>query len=342
MKKITIILTVFLTFILLFSCIGCEEKDNSEEKTLRFTAPEGTPALAILRLPVDNKTIGENNIEYEIVSPSNIAAEMSAGKSDLVIMPVNAGATLIKQGADYKLVSVAVDGSLYMIGRTEEGGKITFDDILGKKVACIGKTGVPGLIFRFLLAKNNINVIEEGTPNADNREVLINYVADGPSAKALLLNTSEDGVDFAVVGEPAATTFSGVKALNINAQMDLQEEYKNANENSVTNYPQAGLFVRTSIANDIEFMNKLFSALSASKEWVVSHTEEVDAFAKENLYESASFPKNSIARCAINGKKLTTETKQQILSFLNNVAPKDAKGNVNNWNEIAENLFVNE
>ena len=107
---------------MLFSCIGCEEKDNSEEKTLRFTAPEGTPALAILRLPVDNKTIGENNIEYEIVSPSNIAAEMSAGKSDLVIMPVNAGATLIKQGADYKLVSIAVDGSLYMIGRTEEGG----------------------------------------------------------------------------------------------------------------------------------------------------------------------------------------------------------------------------
>ncbi len=126
----------------------------------RFTAPEGTPALAILRLPVDNTSIAGKNMEYEIVSPSNIAAEMSAGKSDLVIMPVNAGANLIRQGANYTLVSVAVDGSLYMIGRTANGGTITMDDINGKKIACIGKTGVPGLIFRYVMQQNGFTIEE--------------------------------------------------------------------------------------------------------------------------------------------------------------------------------------
>ena len=76
-------------------------------------------------------------------------------------MPVNAGAKFISNGADYKLVSIAVDGSLYMVGNTEKGGQITFDDIVGKKIACIGQTGVPGLIFRYVMQKNGIEIVTE-------------------------------------------------------------------------------------------------------------------------------------------------------------------------------------
>lgn len=48
---------------------------------------------------------------------------MATKASDVVIMPVNAGANLIRQGADYKLVSIAVDGSLYVVGNTEKAVK---------------------------------------------------------------------------------------------------------------------------------------------------------------------------------------------------------------------------
>ncbi len=125
---------------------------------LRFSAPEGTPALAMLTLASNGKQIGGKNVTYEAVSPSNIASEMAAGKSDIVIMPVNAGANLIRQGKDYKLVSVAVDGSLYMVGNTENGGEISFDDLVGKKIACIGKTGVPGLVFRYVMSANGFTL----------------------------------------------------------------------------------------------------------------------------------------------------------------------------------------
>ncbi len=138
--------------------ITASEKTNNK---IRFSAPEGTPALAMLTLASNQKQIGAHEVEYAVVNPANIASEMATKKSQVVIMPVNAGAKLISNGADYKLVSIAVDGSLYMVGNTEKGGKITFDDIVGKKIACIGQTGVPGLIFRYVMQKNGIEIVTE-------------------------------------------------------------------------------------------------------------------------------------------------------------------------------------
>ncbi len=128
---------------------------------LRFAAPEGTPALAILRLPADNATIGGYEIEYEVVKPANISAEMATNKADIVIMPINAGANLVNKGADYTLVSTAVGGSLFMVGNTQSGGEITAQDLVDKKIACIGQAAVPGLVFRYVMAGLNLNVIAE-------------------------------------------------------------------------------------------------------------------------------------------------------------------------------------
>ena len=141
----------------LFDISGSEKTSNK----IRFSAPEGTPALAMLTLASNQKQIGAHEVEYAVVNPANIASEMATKKSQVVIMPVNAGAKLISNGADYKLVSIAVDGSLYMVGNTEKGGQITFDDIVGKKIACICQTGVPGLIFRYVMQKNGIEIVTE-------------------------------------------------------------------------------------------------------------------------------------------------------------------------------------
>ncbi len=141
----------------LFNAVSSIANDN-----LRFSAPEGTPALAMLTLATNNQKINGKTVEYEVVSPSNIASEMAAGKSDIVIMPVNAGANLIRQGKDYKLVSVAVDGSLYMVGNTADGGEISFGDLVGKKIACIGKSATPGLVFRYVMKANGITLEDIG------------------------------------------------------------------------------------------------------------------------------------------------------------------------------------
>lgn len=314
-KKLTavmLLVALVLSIGLLTACNKGNNKGNGNDVTLTFAAPEGTPALAIARLITDNKSISGKNVNYKIVNPSNIAKEMQAGLSDLVIMPVNAGATLINKGADYKLVSVAVDGSLYLVGKSETATTLTIDDIKGKKIACIGQQGVPGLVFRYILKENNISIVDD-VKNLNDTNVYVQYASDGLQAKTAVENKS---VDYAVVGEPAATTF---KTKGFNAQMDLQAEYKKVSGKET--YPQAGIFVKSSLASDAAFMDALFAALKASKEWVKNNPQSVNDFMKANAYESAAFPAPSIAKCNVNAEKLTAEKKAEVLAFLKNLAP---------------------
>lgn len=328
-KKLTavmLLVALVLSIGLLTACNKGNNKGNGNDVTLTFAAPEGTPALAIARLITDNKSISGKNVNYKIVNPSNIAKEMQAGLSDLVIMPVNAGATLINKGADYKLVSVAVDGSLYLvgkIGKSETATTLTIDDIKGKRIACIGQQGVPGLVFRYILKANNISIVDD-VKNLNDTSVYVQYAGDGPQAKTAVDNNS---VDYAVVGEPAATTFKN--KFGFNAQMDLQAEYKKVSGKET--YPQAGIFVKSSLASDTAFMDALFAALKASKEWVKNNPQSVNDFMKANAYESAAFPTPSIAKCNVNAEKLTAEKKVEILAFLKNLAPGV------NWDTV--NLF---
>lgn len=324
-KKLTavmLLVALVLSIGLLTACNKGNKKGNGNDVKLTFAAPEGTPALAIARLITDNKSISGKNVNYKIVNPSNIAKEMQAGLSDLVIMPVNAGATLINKGADYKLVSVAVDGSLYLVGKSETATTLTIDDIKGKKIACIGQQGVPGLVFRYILKANNISIVDSPEKVSEN-SVYVQYAGDGLQAKTAVENKS---VDYAVVGEPAATTF---KTKGFNAQMDLQKEYKAVSGKET--YPQAGIFVKSSLASDEAFMTELFNALKASKEWVKNNPQSVNDFMKANAYESAAFPAPSIAKCNVNAEKLTAEKKAEILAFLKNLVPGV------NWDTV--NLF---
>lgn len=303
---------------------ACDPKDETPG-ALRVAAPEGTPALAIARLKTDNATLAGHAMTYEVVSPSLIAAEMSGGKADVVIMPVNAGANLIRQGADYRLISVAVNGSLFMVGSTDDGGAIERADIARSKVACIGQGATPGLVFEYVMRSMGLEIVAADKTPGEN-QVAVQYVADGPAAKTLLEN---DTVDFAVVGEPAATTFKN--ALKLNAELDMQAAWKDATGEET--YPQAGLFVRTSLAADAEFTSALFDALAASKEWVNSNPSEVGAFMKANLYESAAFPAPSISRCAIDAEPLGEADKKEILAFLSAVMPK-AGGTAVDWSKV--------
>lgn len=323
-KKLTavmLLVALILSIGLLTACNKDDNKGNGNDVTLTFAAPEGTPALAIARLITDNKSISGKNVNYKIVNPANIANEMRTENSDLVIMPVNAGATLINKGADYKLISVAVDGSLYLVGN-ETAKTLTIDDIKGKKIACIGQQGVPGLVFRYILKENNINIVDSPEKVPEN-SVYVQYAGDGLQAKTAVENGS---VDYAVVGEPAATTF---KTMGFNAQMDLQAEYKNVSGKET--YPQAGIFVKSRLASDAAFMDALFTALKASKEWVKNNPQSVNDFMKTNAYESAAFPAPSIAKCNVNAEKLTAEKKAEVLAFLKNLAPGV------NWDTV--NLF---
>jgi len=181
------------------------------------------------------------------------------------------------------------------------------------------------------LSANGITIVDENTAPNEN-QVSVRYAADGTAAAQLLQGGQ---VDFMVVGEPAATAQS--KRLTLNAEMNLQSEYAKAS--GASNYPQAGLFVSERLYSNEKFMSELFSALSASKKWVSEHKADVTSFAQTNLYESANFPAIAIDRCAVNATRLDDVQKTQVITFLEKVMPKDAKGNAIDWQSAKSLIF---
>ncbi len=331
-KAISLIAVIaLLVGVLAVSMVACDGKNKAD---LRFAAPDGTPALAMLTLASQGQKLGGKTVEYEVVSPSNIATEMTSGKADIVIMPVNAGATqIVKNGVDYKLVSIAVEGSLYLVGHKDPVDDvvpaITMDDVKGKRIACIGESGVPGLVFRYVMQANDITIITEGTPTAE--QVFVEYVADG-SVAAQRYNGKQ--VDFIVVGEPAATAQKANTANDLNAEMNMQTEYAKAcGAQGVDDYPQAGLFVKTALTQDKQLMHDLFAALDANEDWIETNADKVtDEAAK--IGSTSKFPKPAIPRCALDCSDLDEEDVNEILAFLKNVAPSVK------WDESKDKLFA--
>ena len=336
-KAISLIAVIaLLAGVLAFSLVACDGKNDT---TLRFAAPDGTPALAMLTLASEGQKLGGKTVDYEVVSPSNIATEMTSGKADIVIMPVNAGATqIVKNGVDYKLISIAVEGSLYLVGHKEADGAgnvpdITINDIKGKKIACIGEQGVPGLVFKYVMSKNGITIVtDEAKKDAlGENEVFVEYVADGSVAAQRYKGGM---VDFIVVGEPAATAQKANKDNNINAEMNMQTEYAKANgTQGVDDYPQAGLFVKTALTQDTQLMKDLFAALDRNEDWIEANADKVTAEA-EKIGSTSKFPAPAIPRCALDCSGLDAEDVSEILAFLNSVVPAVK------WEEGKDKLFA--
>lgn len=335
-KVIVIVLIIALVALLTVGLVACNDNNNETNgwstkedalfytsstdtsasltgTTLKVSFPEGTPALAICHMVTENPTICGANMQYGYEVPATIASMMASATSDIIIMPINTGANLIaNKGADYKLVSIAVDGSLYMIGNKEGSNEILLDDIKGKTIACIGQGAVPGLTVKYVLENSGIEVIEEGSPT--NNQVKIVWAANGQLANSAVVGGT---ASYAVVGEPAATALSA--SIGYNARMNIQSLYSTITGDNT--YPQAGLFVRTSLASNKAFMTELFAALQASKEWVQNNAADVTAYAKAHLYDSAAFPAPSIPRCAINCQELTDLSKSAIIKFLDRIYP---------------------
>jgi hypothetical protein len=314
MKKTILMLTIIvaiLTATLGFSACN----DDVEEKTLRVVAPDGTPALAMARLNSDNKTLAGYEMTYEIVASATISTEMTGEKADVLIMPTNAGATLIKKGAPYKLAAVSVEGSLYVVGAegSGENGAVTFADLKDKKIVSIGQNNTPDKVFRYIV---------DHTDGVSYSDFTVDFVADAAAAKAALIRENEP-YDYAIVGEPAATAF-GSSAIYANEnkklshRMDLQKAYKAATATDTfsgyDSFPQASLFIKTSLLSDTTFVNELFAALEASRNWVIANPASVTETLKANG-STAAFPAVSIPRCAVVVKK-ASDNKEYIKSYL--------------------------
>lgn len=288
-----------------FMFTACKGEKGENRTDLRFAVPDGTPALAISKMFEDNKTLEGYNMNYAIVAPNLIASEMTGGKADILIMPTNAGAAQIKKGVEYKLAAVSVEGSLYVVGKGS--GELTLDGLVadlksGKKMASIGLTSTPGIVFKYLAG-------------SDYDEIKNNIEAVSDASQAInALSRESNACDYALVGEPAATAVIGKPNLNVNKRLNLQTEY--AKKSGVDNFPQASLFVKNSLVTDTKFMTALFAALEASRDWIFSSDAATVNARMESAGSTSKFPADSISRCAVAVKKAEGGEREIIKEYL--------------------------
>ncbi|MBO7151602.1 MAG: hypothetical protein J6V77_02080, partial [Clostridia bacterium] len=210
---------------------------------------------------------------------------------------------------------------------------ITLDDLKGKRIASIGQNNTPDKVFKYIIDKT------EGVTYDDKNDIItfrdgqtatIEWCADGPAAKVALLRENNP-CDFAIVGEPAATAFGTPNGGGFSARMDLQAMYKAVNGNDA-NFPQASLFVKTSLTKDKKFMSALLNALSENRDWVIANPSEVTATIQAKG-SSTTFPAPSIPRCSIVVNKAdNTATQEAIITYLSLMIPAV------NWAEV--DMFI--
>ncbi len=313
MKKFaTIILSVILSIVALFGS-GCKEQN----KGYTFMVPDGAPALAISKLINDKDNLGTGRtINYSVISTTQVYPNLSAGKADFIIAPVNLASQLYKANSnDYVMVAVLTHGNFYILSTTQ----ISIEDLKGKSVAVPNVGAVPGWTFMMVLEKYGLTYAVEDS----NKDVKINPFTEVSFIVQEMMAGRET---IGLVPEPAASNLEK-NYLNSKGQalyrLDLQELY----DSETKAYPQAVLLVKKSVLNaNKNLVDLLQTKITESASWIKQNiSTAVDAV---NNNGGTTLKEDALSESAINGCKIYWESaldaKLSVKNYINKIIEIDS------------------
>lgn len=309
MKKF---LSVILSVMLIMSVcalVACnnntENPDNTENVSISIVAPDGAPALSLAKLMNDDNQFGAK-VTYKVVNASDITKHIAGAgeKADVALVPVNAASKILASGNEYKGVATVTHGNLYML--TKDGTEINKDNLSslkGKTVAVVNIANVPGLTFKALLKKNNIEFTEDESEKSEEK-VYLAGIAGTDIAPSLVKGTA----DYVVAPEPAVSTVTSAKPI-IKKAAALHDIYGA--------YPQAVMVVKASVLEkNKNLIKKIYDAMVENQQWIVENPALAAKAVEGKLLEglTASFNEknttaDSVAGCNI---KMVSFTESEI------------------------------
>ena len=256
MKKLIVLLLIIFSLGLYTSCEVVKDKDL---ENISLIMPSGTPSLALANYA---QALKEKGGTVDIVAGADLlVAAFNQESYDVIVAPVNLGAKMYNASGKYLLYKTIVWGNLYLASKQELN---SLDDINNKEVVVFGKNSTPDIVFQTIL-KNHPEL-----------KVNISYVSDVSEANTLL---AANQADYVISAEPAISKLKAKLNLNI---IDLQDEWKNITKDS--SYPQAGIFVRKSLAEE-EYVKSALNKMKVSVLSALSDPEKT-AINAVNLHQS--------------------------------------------------------
>ena len=286
MKKLFI---MFLSVLLTLCAIAPINADD--EYSVKVSAPNGAPALAVATLAVEDPD------SYTFVAADTIAAEFANKTADFIIAPINAGAKLYKAGkSDYKLAAVVTWGNLYIASQKAD---FALKDINGAAITLFGENTINASVVLYALAENGLEPAS------------VEYLAGAANTQSLLL-TDENAI--VVTAEPALTAAKMKNdAISSYAVNDLLKA-----ANGFEGYTQAGLFVSAAaLENHPEAVSEY---LSKAEESVGKAETDVAAVAEAavalEILPNAKVAAAAIPNCAIRYMS-AADAKEQVEATAN-------------------------
>ena len=190
MKKI---LSIVFILLFVFTLASCNEKGNNNSglvgptNEIKIILPNGTPYVALGGL------LGTDNISIEAVQgPANLKTALVSGSHDIVIAPVNIGASQYVGGfSKYKLAAVVTMNNAYIVTK-EENNLTGLSDLVGQKVAAFGQAGIPGSLLTKLYNDNeNLDINNVSFTLQSSSAVYSAFVGGSLEEKYVLMSEPE-------------------------------------------------------------------------------------------------------------------------------------------------------
>lgn len=258
MKKFTTILIIMLS-VLIISCSNTNKV--VEERNVTMILPDGLPSIAISKAINDKEKVENINIEYLIQkTPDLLLAELMKGEAELAIIPSNLALQAYKKGLDYKIAATIGWGSFYLVA---DENITTIEELKGKEVYNTGKGLTPDIIFKEILASNDLY----------DTDLTLSYVGSAAELSPLVVTGK---AKYAVVPEPALSTVLS-KNPDLKVLLNLNEEWSKLKDTK-EGYPQSTLVIKESFYNEIKdngAYDKLLEVINNAEEYTQSNPQEV-------------------------------------------------------------------
>lgn len=279
MKRFLSVLSMLLFIILLASC------GSKDDYKLSIIAPSGAPAIGIADIAYNQK----EEYDLEINKTADVLqASFLAQDKDVIIAPINLGATMYNKTGNYVLASVLTWGNLYIASRMED---FTIQSLNGKDVTFFGQNTINQYIVEKVLKHNDV------TPSN------ITYLADTKLTQAQLISSAESIV---LVAEPVLSVAkSKVENITAISVQDLYNEMTNSGS-----YPQAGCFIKKStieehkkvVTNFIDDLEESANKVATDTSTIAGYAEELEMGGKKAVLEKA-IPNSNISYKTANDSK---------------------------------------
>lgn len=310
MKKIKVLLSLFIACISLFLFTSCKEKEKYS-----IYLPDGTPALACANI------LGEYSDKYNIhiVKASEIASSVALDDCDMAILPTTAAATLVyKKNIGIKMVSNNVFGNLYIV--SVNGGSSLKDLYNSPIYATIGTTLD---LLKYLLTNNDISYQETAELN-ENKTSIISKSDASEIIPLLALAKKQGKRAYAVLGEPAVTSaINKVEGLKIS--FDMQKLYEDIT--GADGYPQACFVAKNEMIDKhkdviIDVFNLMKSNVNYLQENVTRLSELFKKY--DSTLQNTSFCLDLIRRSNIRAEK-AVDIKDTIYNYIYSLTSIEVK-----------------